>query len=408
MSAHIPTLLAMIVFISLIMALSIVVVGSERKRDGLGWWSAALLLNAIGHVLFMLRGQVPDVLPVVLANVLLSCVLTAMVVAVGQFQGRSLPWGALVIPPALVGLCTAMFSSDYLLRVAAVCIVLAVQSLWVLRVAVDRRYVAPGRGLWLMVAGLSTEAVILGNRAWIAAFFGDSATNILQSSLLQTVTFVGSVVVVLVCSLGFVFMLRDRADETNRRLAALDPLTGVANRRLLLSALYRDIARALRTRAPLAVLMVDIDHFKKVNDQHGHLVGDAVLCHVVSVLRTHVREQDVVGRYGGEEFLLLLADTSLQGAVQLAELLRKAVEATPYLLASAPGGAIAVTVSMGVFGGPLQAGDTAERLIDAADRALYRAKELGRNRVEVADSLQLPTEKSQGAPAVRAAIAPGA
>ncbi|MBY0411724.1 MAG: GGDEF domain-containing protein [Burkholderiaceae bacterium] len=394
MSAHIPTLLAMIVLISLIMALSIAVVGSERKRDGLGWWSAALLLNAVGHFLFMLRGQVPDAFSVVLANVLLSSVLTAMVAAVAQFQGRSLPWWALAIPSATVGFCTALFSSDYWMRVASVGVVLAVQSLWTLSVAVDRRYVAPGRGLWLMVAGLSTEAVILGNRAWIAAFSRDSATNILQSSILQTLTFVGSVVVVLVCSLGFVFMLRDRADENNRRLAALDPLTGVANRRLLLSALYRDIARALRIRAPLAVLMVDIDHFKKVNDQHGHLVGDAVLCHVVSVLRANVREQDVVGRYGGEEFLLLLADTSLQGAVQLAELLREAAEATPYPLASAPGGAIAVTVSIGVFGAPLQAGDTAERLIDAADRALYRAKELGRNRVEVAGSLPCLVENT--------------
>lgn len=407
MSAHIPTLLAMIVLISLIMALCIAVVGSEPKRDGLGWWSAALLTNALGHFLFMLRGQVPDAFSVVLANVLLSCVLTAMAAAVGQFQGRSLPWWALALPPAAVGFCTAIFDGNYLLRVAAVGVVLALQSLWVLRVAVDRRYVAPGRGLWLLIAGLSSEAFILGSRALIAAFLGDSATGILQSSMLQTLTFVGSVVVVLVCSLGFVFMLRDRADETNRRLAALDPLTGAANRRLLLGSLSRDIARAVRTGAPLAVLMVDIDHFKKVNDQHGHLVGDAVLRHLVNVLRAKVREQDLVGRYGGEEFLLLLADTSPQGAAQLAEVLRQAVAAAPHPLASAPGGAIAITVSIGVFGGTLQAGDTADMLIEAADRALYRAKNLGRNRVEIADGLHPPTPKTEALQPVSAALKPG-
>ncbi|KRB34926.1 GGDEF domain-containing protein [Acidovorax sp. Root70] len=391
MAAHVPTMLAMIIASSLMMAASMAVVGWGRRRDGLGLWAAALLVNAIGHLLIMLRGLIPDVLSIVVGNLLLSSVFVGLISAVYQFQGRPVRWPLLLAPPLLVLVFVSVFIDNFPARVSFVGLSIGLQAVWALLAAVSHRHETVGRGQWLLVAGLAVEAVVLGGRAVVAVSTHAEATSILQSSALQTLTFFATFSVVLVSSVGFVFMLRDRADENNRVLAALDPLTGVANRRSLITALDRDVARAQRMREPMALLMVDIDHFKDVNDQYGHPAGDRVLCSVVNVLRQRVRAQDLVGRYGGEEFLVLLPDTGLAGAEQLARELCKAAEESRCPVDGVPGPGIAVTVSIGVFGGRLESGDSWDMLIAAADRALYQAKNNGRNRVEVATGLRRPS-----------------
>ena len=391
MAAHVPTMLAMIIASSLMMAASMAVVGWGRRRDGLGRWAAALLVNAIGHLLIMLRGLIPDVLSIVVGNLMLSSVFVGMIAAVYQFQGRPVRWALLLAPPLLVLVIVSVYINNYPARVSFVGLVIGLQAVWALLAALSHRHATVGRGQWLLVAGLLLEAVVLGGRALVAISTHSEATNILQSSALQTLTFLAAFSVVLVSSVGFVFMSRDRADENNRVLAALDPLTGVANRRSLIAALDRDVARAQRMREPMALMMVDIDHFKDVNDQYGHPAGDRVLCSVVNVLRQRVRAQDLVGRYGGEEFMVLLPDTGLTGAQQLARALCKAVEESRCPADGVPGPGIAVTVSIGVFGGRLESGDSWDMLIAAADRALYEAKNNGRNRVEVATGLRRPS-----------------
>lgn len=391
MAAHVPTMLAMIIASSLMMAASMAVVGWGRRRDGLGRWAAALLVNAIGHLLIMLRGLIPDLLSIVVGNLMLSSVFVGMIAAVYQFQGRPVRWALLLAPPLLVLVFVSVFIDNFPARVSFVGLVIGLQAVWALLAALSHRHATVGRGQWLLVAGLSLEAVVLGGRALVAISTHSEATNILQSSALQTLTFLATFSVVLVSSVGFVFMSRDRADENNRVLAALDPLTGVANRRSLIAALDRDVARAQRMREPMALMMVDIDHFKDVNDQNGHPAGDRVLCSVVNVLRQRVRAQDLVGRYGGEEFMVLLPDTGLTGAEQLARELCKAVEESRCPADGVPGPGIAVTVSIGVFGGRLESGDSWDMLIAAADRALYQAKNNGRNRVEVATGLRRPS-----------------
>ena len=391
MAAHVPTMLAMIIASSLMMAASMAVVGWGRRRDGLGRWAAALLVNAIGHLLIMLRGLIPDVLSIVVGNLMLSSVFVGMIAAVYQFQGRPVRWALLLAPPLLVLVFVSVFIDNFPARVSFVGLVIGLQAVWALLAALSHRHATVGRGQWLLVAGLLLEAVVLGVRALVAISTHSEATNILQSSALQTLTFLATFSVVLVSSVGFVFMSRDRADENNRVLAALDPLTGVANRRSLIAALDRDVARAQRMREPMALMMVDIDHFKDVNDRYGHPAGDRVLCSVVNVLRQRVRAQDLVGRYGGEEFMVLLPDTGLTGAQQLARALCKAVEESRCPADGVPGPGIAVTVSIGVFGGRLESGDSWDMLIAAADRALYQAKNNGRNRVEVATGLRRPS-----------------
>lgn len=389
-------MLAMIVVSSLMMAASMAMVGWGRRRDGLGHWAAALLVNAIGHLLIMLRGVAPDIFSVVLGNVLLACVFVGMIAAIYQFQGRPAPWLLLLAAPALVGVFVSMFMDNFSARAGFVGMVIGLQAIWALAATLERRHATVGRGQWLLVAGLALEALVLGGRSVLTVITPNAATSILQGSVLQTVTFMATFSVVLVSSVGFVFMSRDRSDESNRIMAALDPLTGVANRRSLITALDRDVSRAIRMHEPIALMMVDIDHFKHVNDHYGHPAGDEVLCSVVSVLRERVRAQDLVGRYGGEEFMVLLPDTDLAGAEQLARELCKAVETSRCMAQGAGPGGIVVTVSIGVFGGHLESGDSWDMLIAAADRALYEAKNNGRNRVEVASSLRRPSAHLAG------------
>jgi diguanylate cyclase (GGDEF)-like protein len=383
-------MLAMIIASSLMMAASMAIVGWGRRRDGRGPWAAALMVNAIGHLLIMLRGLAPDILSVVLGNVLLACVFVGMIAAIYQFQGRPAPWLLLLAAPVMVAVFVSMFMDNFPARAGFVGLVIGLQAIWALAATLERRHATVGRGQWLLVAGLALEALVLGGRSVLTVALPDAATSILQGSVLQTVTFMATFSVVLVSSVGFVFMSRDRSDESNRIMAALDPLTGVANRRSLISALDRDVSRAIRMHQPIALMMVDIDHFKHVNDRYGHPAGDEVLCSVVSVLRQRVRAQDLVGRYGGEEFMVLLPDTDLVGAEQLARELCKAVEESRCLAQGAGPEGVEVTVSIGVFGGHLESGDSWDMLIAAADRALYEAKNNGRNRVEVATSLRRP------------------
>lgn len=156
--------------------------------------------------------------------------------------------------------------------------------------------------------------------------------------------------------------------------ALRDPLTNLNNRRALEATLVREIELAKRNRSSLSLINVDIDHFKKINDSYGHLVGDRVICHVAELLRHAVRSCDMVFRYGGEEFVIVLNSTNPNGARLLAERVRKAIAAGTI---EHPQGEFKVTASFGVAA--FDADDDSEHLFAKADAALYQAKREGRN-----------------------------
>ena len=162
--------------------------------------------------------------------------------------------------------------------------------------------------------------------------------------------------------------------------AQRDALTGVFNRRYMVEALERELAQAQRQGLPLSLMLMDIDHFKRVNDTHGHQVGDEVLRGAAAMLTGHVRTGDVVCRYGGEEFLLLLPGMPEAQAVERAERCRRELSERAILVGEAE---VRVTLSIGVATFPVH-GDSGDDLIECADRALYDAKRQGRDRVVVA------------------------
>ena len=180
--------------------------------------------------------------------------------------------------------------------------------------------------------------------------------------------------------------------------AATDSLTGLPNNRAVTDAMKRTFARAAATGAPLALLLLDLDHFKQVNDQHGHEVGDQVLAGVGATLRGVLRAGDFAGRAGGEEFAVLLPDTEIAVALEIAERIRAAIAEI-----SLPGSDVSVTASIGVAGFPDHA-STPDRLERLADAALYVAKRQGCNRVELAEPAAADAVPGQPGPSANGPV----
>ena len=178
------------------------------------------------------------------------------------------------------------------------------------------------------------------------------------------------------------FAYHDEIDESfheNLMSSALrDPLTRLFNKRYFLDRLDSELKFARRHETSLSLLMIDLDHFKKINDTHGHLAGDAVLINFAGVLTRAVRNEDVVARFGGEELAIILRAIPLDPALHLAERLRRLLEQTDTEFS---GQILKATASIGAAGYPTTKAETIEQLIEAADKALYRAKDTGRNRV---------------------------
>lgn len=224
-------------------------------------------------------------------------------------------------------------------------------------------------------AGMALWLVYIGFDFAMRSF---TPMTVLDDDALLVVRFLNIGVVFWMLAYLSFFHIRTATDTEARlrRLAATDPLTGLANRRHLLEMAEYEIKRGTRDHAPLSFLLADIDHFKSINDCHGHEAGDRVLVAIAAALRQAVREKDSVARWGGEEFLIMLPDTTLDDAVALAERIRQTVQA----LQTTVGGRT-VTASMTFGVSALDRNETPGCAITRADKALYRGKATGRNRV---------------------------
>ncbi|MBT2295091.1 GGDEF domain-containing protein [Pseudomonas fluorescens] len=172
-------------------------------------------------------------------------------------------------------------------------------------------------------------------------------------------------------------VVRDNLEE-QRQKALIDPLTGLPNRAAWSERLEQEVAQWQRHGNSLLLAMLDLDHFKRINDNYGHLAGDRVLKIIASVLRRRLRGSDFIARFGGEEFVLLVPDTPLASGARLAETLRAAIEACPFHFKGEP---VTITVSVGMTA--FKSGEHSDSVLKRADQALYRAKNAGRNRIEL-------------------------
>ncbi|MBL8937041.1 MAG: GGDEF domain-containing protein [Archangium sp.] len=345
-------------------------------------WRVGTLLIAIGCLVLALQKWLPSWLALTIGNGLLLAGLVAYRNAIDLFDGHQasrLRWLGPVVLAAGIGWFTAV-RDDFAIRVVLASIA------WVTTLAGSARALWRGRQaegassrLVLMVLFVGLALVMVFRAGWFGLRAGPETTvvdpgswvNVLTPMLASTLPIIGTTAFLLMCS--------ERLRRDWEHAASTDALTGLWNRRTLISRGAAALDEAHQHGRGLAVAVIDVDHFKSVNDRFGHEVGDVALQHVAKALRSQCRAVDLAARHGGEEFVVLLKDLDAASAADAAERLRAALAATPLVHGDLR---LELTASFGVT--TLTRDDRSfDDLLRRADAALYRAKHEGRNRVVV-------------------------
>ena len=362
--------------ISLMMAL--VLLFMQRSYPvaigGLREWTAAPFFFCASAVFFGLRGTIPDVLSIVLANLLLYTGTVLSYLGSRRFFAepvRVLPWAALGLLVVVVLFWWSHFTSAYAQRLVFFNAVLACVYACHIRLYLRQKRLSVA-GRFMLVILLIQLCALLGRL--VVAGTGAAGDGLLEASFWQNLYIAIHSFTTLSLSIGAILMATDALRSEFQQLLAHDALTGALSRTAVLRASERELERCRRHGRTMALLLIDLDHFKAINDTHGHQTGDQVLVDFVQRTRTQLRAHDRIGRYGGEEFLVLLPETSLKAASVVAERIRADVSAFDPLLP-------AYTISIGIAcSDEGQAHDTLGTLVARADQSMYRAKAAGRNR----------------------------
>jgi len=358
-------------------ALAIGFAGLNPRARAVATWGAALLLFAFATGGFALRGYVPEALSITMPNALAAIAAYLTLRSARIFGGResrdtgslallvaglgAIPWFDLAQPELAARTAILAFLDAWFMLRAG----------WTVKNAAARGIAA--RFLAGLLFAVSTLMVVRGVNALVTGLpRGYLASNAYYSVLLLAYLVTG-----IAGTIGILLAEIEMLTRGLERVAKVDMLTQIPNRRGLLAEFARELSRARREAAPLALALFDLDHFKRINDEFGHPAGDAVLRQVVQRIAASAREHDILGRFGGEEFALILPRADRAAASAAAERVRTAVEATAFADGDRK---MATTLSAGiaVLG---EDGADWDALIDAADRALYEAKRRGRNRV---------------------------
>jgi diguanylate cyclase (GGDEF)-like protein len=349
---------------------------------GLREWAWAPLVAFASTMLFSARNLLPDLVTVVLANMVLfqACILyysgsqqfllghsrTGGWTLVNLAMGAVLAWFTLVRP-------------DYEARLLVV--TLLVTLLFLNHAGLYVRHRGRVFGMGLMTGLLLLQALVAGLR-FVSAVLGLAGSDLMEATWIQSLYITMYSLTVLLLSIAAILMATDRVHTEFEYLASRDPLTGVLNRRALLDACETETRRLARAGSRgLALLMIDVDHFKRINDRFGHQQGDAVLREAVQRMQRATGDAGVLGRYGGEEFALLLPGVTEEEALLRADRLRGAVAApAPDDTALQAVGPISVSIGVAVATAVVGV----DELFARADAALYLAKSAGRDRVVAA------------------------
>jgi len=370
------TLLVAVLVNALLMMLALAATVGIRARSGLQAWQFTLLGQALGFGLLIVATLTLPGLFATLGVMALSASASCMLLTAGRFLSRPVPRLGLLLPPLLLGAAHAIVYADQKLATGITNLVIGTQLMWASGLLLR----GAGGVRWRLLCGLAGAAnglLVLGRAVLVLGwpevyprFIAPHPINFASLMLLNASLVLGT--------MGFLLAHRDAAEQALVRLASLDTLTGLLNRREWMNRAGQALGADAAGGAVL--LMLDLDHFKGINDERGHPVGDEVLKLTGEVLRGELRASDLVGRYGGEEFCLLVrhcdaeAFGRLDGRLHLA--LRRRCEASLGFVADFSAGAVRV-----------RAGETLAAAIKRADDQLYRAKHAGRGRTECAEGV---------------------
>ena len=380
MIAHTPTLFGCVALVATIMAFCLILVGQFNRRDGLLTIGFGLLAHALAYVGYTFYGHAPLWFTYGAANSLLAVALAFYGASLFRIVELPVPWSRVFAPAALMLVLMVSLIDTLEPRMLAASIVLMVQCALIIYWTL-RHIPALGRARMLLIIGSSISLIGLGMR--VVAIFGGGAAEMRYdvSNLKQTISVSIGTFTAMMISLGLVLLAKERSESLLKHMALRDVLTGILNRRAILEQFSTELERARREHACLGVAMVDIDHFKQINDVHGHLAGDEVISHCARHLSQRLRASDSIGRYGGEEFLLLLPDTRPEGVAAVLDELRTSLAEAPAQYGES---SIALRISIGVCCEVPGEGDTTASLLARADAALYEAKASGRNTLRFA------------------------
>ncbi|MDC8760699.1 GGDEF domain-containing protein [Janthinobacterium fluminis] len=347
---------------------------------GLGHWSLGLALLVAAALMFSLRGGVPDWLSVLGANAALFWGIGLSMVGTQLFYGRLPNWRLFhaVWIAGVAGLAWwLLVQPDFALRVAYFSFLVLV--FYATQLALVVRYGERHFSSYFFAGLMLIQSAVVLTRGVAALLYGGASVDLLRSGVVASVYVATANFMALLLNVAFMAVATRRLQTILERRSTHDPLTLVLNRRGFADVYAREKAQLWRAARPLALLSIDLDHFKSINDRFGHATGDRVLIHVACQIGEALRESDSVARFGGEEFIVLLPDTGVELALGVAERIRASLRQG--LDVQLP----AYTVSIGVAC-QLVPAETLDELLSRADTALYRAKANGRDRVELADA----------------------
>lgn len=354
---------------------------AKKANLPLLWAAAACAGYSVCMFLAALRGRIPDFLSIVLCNELLLFYMVAYFEAFHRLF--TAPPKERFIGPLLLVVQFILFvwytyyQPDFQVRVVVLSVTLCIMCLCILKLLFTE--IKRSRRIALVFTVIPFATLFSISMAHILLFLLGKE---LFAASFTSPAYAFSIVAECVCAvwitLSVLFIITYRLQTQVVHMSQTDPLTGTMNRRALEHTVEREIARSKRKGTHISLIMADIDHFKRVNDTYGHQAGDAMLIHTAANYKKHLRAEDVLARYGGDELVALLPETDSTQARNVAERLRAANKLTPLVFENRT---IPATSSFGVVGCDYP--DDYDTLLKYADDALYQAKEAGRDRVVV-------------------------
>jgi len=382
MSLEVNTLFLLTIDVEAILGLLLLLVWVQNSRViAVAWWASAHLMRALSVTLYGFYGSVPDLISIDLANVLLFSAFGVTWNGARVFNGNKALPGSLIAGAALWLLASQWpgFEMSTEMRGQLSAMIIATYA-WLTAYEFWRGRSEPLVSRWPAISLFFTHGALFLLRTPLTALVrGKEADSVLSSAWLSVLS-LEAFLMTIATAFILLAMSKERTELRHKTAAMIDPLTGLLNRRAFVQDAEALLLQQVARDRPIGVLLVDLDNFKSINDRFGHPVGDKVLQVFAKTARGGLRQTDLVGRLGGEEFIVILADAGHDNAFLVADRLRNAFAVNAAVV---DGQALHATMSIGVsvIVDPRQ---SLAELMKLADQALYLAKARGRNRVEVA------------------------